>query len=348
MVEPTGITFRYPDPDRRLVAVTLVQEVAWPRPGPDLERTDGEWRCRLARPDVDRFEYLFELTHPDGAAELACDPGNPRRAAGPFGDKSVIEFPEYAAPAWTKRVGDLPPGAVRELAVPTRAVGEVPLLLWSTAGAREGDRLPLLVVHDGVEFARYAGLLDFLAVTVGDGTLPPLRAALLHPTARDDHYSADQAYADAIADEVLPFLARLAPAPPGRRFRAALGASLGALALLHVHRTRSEAFGALCLQSGSFFHHRHFRHEPEFARMQRIRWFLDRVHAHREMASPIPVAVTCGGVEMNYPANRATALALRAQGYPVAFHRVRDAHNWIAWRDAWAPALVDLLRGTWA
>ena len=33
-------------------------------------------------------------------ARLRPTPPNPRRAAGPFGDKSVVEWPEYAAPGW--------------------------------------------------------------------------------------------------------------------------------------------------------------------------------------------------------------------------------------------------------
>jgi hypothetical protein len=27
---------------------------------------------------------------------------------------------------------------------------------------------------------------------------------------------------------------------------------------------------------------------------------------------------------------------------------VRDAHNWIAWRDAWTPYLVDFLGKVWS
>jgi enterochelin esterase family protein len=297
------------------------------------------------------MEYLFELTRCDGGSELVCDPGNPRRAPGAFGDKSVVEFPEYVAPAWTTleggNAGALERGSVRELALPTTGVGDLPLLLWSAAGTAAHDRLPLLVVHDGVEFARFSGMLDFLDRMVADAAVPPMRAALLHPTRRDAHYSADPSYARALARDALPRLTRLAPTPPGRRFRVTVGASLGALSLLHVHRMHPETFGALFLQSGSFFHHRHLRHELEFTHLSRIRSFMDRVHAHRETAAPIPVVITCGTVEMNYPSNRATALALRAQGYPVEFVRVRDAHNWIGWRDAWTPALVDLLRGVW-
>jgi len=174
-----------------------------------------------------------------------------------------------------------------------------------------------------------------------------MRAALLHPMRRDEHYSASDAYAEALAGEVLPALARVAPAPPGRRYRAGMGASLGALAMLHAHRQRPATFGGLLLQSGSFFHHRYDHHEIGFEHFQRIRRFMDRVHADREWSHPIPIAMTCGAVEMNLPNNRATSLVLRRQGYPVGFVESRDAHNWTAWRDIFDPHLVNLLMGLW-
>jgi enterochelin esterase-like enzyme len=39
--------------------------------------------------------------------------------------------------------------------------------------------------------------------------------------------------------------------------------------------------------------------------------------------------------------------ALHAQGYRVRLGEVRDAHNWTAWRDAFDPYLLDLLREEW-
>jgi len=41
------------------------------------------------------------------------------------------------------------------------------------------------------------------------------------------------------------------------------------------------------------------------------------------------------------------AAALRRQGHPAALHVVRDAHNFVAWRDALDPHLVDLLAEAW-
>ena len=51
-------------------------------------RHDGEWRLELAPPPVARLEYQLEVVYRDGDNERVCDPGNPHRAAGAFGEKS--------------------------------------------------------------------------------------------------------------------------------------------------------------------------------------------------------------------------------------------------------------------
>jgi len=351
LVSADGVTFQLDDGGPGLAGAWLFQEVAMPRGGWSLERDGGgRRRLRFPRPAVDRMEYLIELLHADGRSELVCDPGNPRRAPGPFGDKSVIEFPGYAPPGWTDPVdAPAPAGATADLAIDVPSLGgTMRAALWSSPGATSsGTRLPLLVAHDGLEYARHSRLTRMLDRLSWRGALPPMRAALLHPMRRDEHYSASDAYAEALAREVLPALAGAAPAPSGRRFRVGMGASLGALAMLHAHRQRPATFGGLFLQSGSYFHHRYDQHDVGFEHFQRIRRFMDRVHADREGHHPIPVVMTCGAVEMNLPNNRATSLVLRRQGYPVRFAASRDAHNWTAWRDMFDPNLTGLLRELW-
>jgi enterochelin esterase-like enzyme len=119
------------------------------------------------------------------------------------------------------------------------------------------------------------------------------------------------------------------------------------VAMLHAHRAHPASFGGLLLQSGSFFHHRYDRHDLGFEHFQRVRRFMDRVHAAREWDQPVPVVITCGGVEPNLPNNRAAWRALCRQGYPAGFVTARDAHNWTAWRDLLDPHLATLLRELW-
>ena len=87
--------FTLPDAGHRFGEVVLGQDVRRPRHGPPFDWEDGAWRLAFPRPDADRMEYLLGI---DG--DFRPDPANPLRAAGPFGDKSVVEWPEYAAPDW--------------------------------------------------------------------------------------------------------------------------------------------------------------------------------------------------------------------------------------------------------
>jgi enterochelin esterase family protein len=195
--------------------------------------------------------------------------------------------------------------------------------------AAERGPLPLLLVHDGAAYRRRARLLRLLA------RLRPLRTALLEPVEREEHYAASATYSRALADELLPSLDAGGP-------RVGLGASLGALALLHAHRTRPESFDALFLQSGSFFRRATDAQERGFPRFGRIDRFVGRLVAEEPLRR-IPVTVTCGLDEENLENNRRVAAALERQGYDIRYVEHPGGHAWPAWRDALDLHLEELL-----
>ena len=65
-----------------------------------------------------------------------------------------------------------------------------------------------------------------------------------------------------------------------------MGASLGALAMLHAHRMHPDSFGGLFLQSGSFFRQRFDRNEAGFGRFRRITRFVGTVLRERSWPHP--------------------------------------------------------------
>src|SRR5215217_1605515 len=88
---------------------------------PDRQHSDrdaGGWTLTLPRPRVWRMEYRLELRHPDGGREEICDPANPLRAPGAFGEKSVLELPDYRRPSWL--VQPTVDGAETAFSVPSR------------------------------------------------------------------------------------------------------------------------------------------------------------------------------------------------------------------------------------
>jgi len=333
------LVFRLADRARALRAVQLRQDVRVPADQLEFTWSDGAWELLLERPDVDRIEYLLELTGRDGSTQTVPDPGNPLRAPGAFGEKSVLELPGYRRPLWLH--APAPAGERRTVRVPTRSLGEdLDIELWSPAGLL-GDRpAPLLVVHDGPEYDALAGLTTYLSAWTAAGTLPPVRAALLPPGPRNDRYSGDGAYTRALCLAVLP---RLRSEVATTRI-IGMGASLGALAMLHAQRQHAGALDGLFLQSGSFFHPRHDSHERRFEQYDRVVRSVAAVLRSGGHPTPVPTVMTCGTIEENLANNRLMARALSAQGYDVSLREVRDVHNYTAWRDALDPWLTGLLR----
>jgi enterochelin esterase-like enzyme len=337
--DEVALTFRGP---RGLRAVRFHSELT-KRGDPPAFRRRGRsltWELALPRPfGVDRVEYLVELLYADGRTELVPDPANPLRARGPFGEKSVLELPGYRSPVWLDEEAE--PGSLAPLPIRSRLLrAEVGGLLWSSAGADEEEPLPLLVVHDGPEYAEYSELTRMLDAAVAQLELPPMRAALLQPVQRNETYSASKRYADALATEIVPAL----PAAPSR---VGMGASLGALAMLQAHRLHPDVFAGLFLQSGSFFRRELDGYECDFPRFERISRFVGGVRRTREWRDAIPVTMTCGLGEENLANNRAMRDLLAGQGYPVELVEHRDAHNWVSWRDVLEPHLPKLLERLW-
>ena len=310
----------------------LGQEIVRPRPGPPFEWRDGAWRLTFPRPDVDRLEYLLGI---DGS--FVPDPSNPLRAPGPFGDKSVVEWPEYEPPAWLDSIADAGPVEHFEIRC-RRLVARVQVQLYSTPDP-PGSEAPLIVAHDGPEYAEFSALTRFLDVMSWEEQIPPLRAALIQPIDRNETYSASALYAGALVRELLPAVSKRAP----HSTRIGMGASLGALAMLHAHRRHPKSFDALLLQSGSFFRQRWDKEESGFPRYRRITRFVGSVLRGVGTERPIPIAITAGTGEENRANNEAMAEALTAQGYPAWLAEIRDAHTWTCWRDAFHPHLPALI-----
>lgn len=214
------------------------------------------------------------------------------------------------------------------------------LRVWSPG---EGE-LPLLLVHDGPEYAAQAALLDWADAAIGSEAVAPFRVALLPPGDRNEWYSASAAYGRSLSQRMLPALSELVPVA-GRPV--GMGASLGALAMLQAQRAWPGTFAGLFLQSGSFFVPRFDRQESGFPRYGRIvRFVRGALHATTH-EDPIPVAMTCAGEEENIHNNREMAAALADQGYEVRLTETPGRHDFPSWRDALDPDLTRLLATLW-
>jgi len=336
------VALRLADPDGRFNAVRLASDLPLSHEQRSFARNGEGWRLDLDLPDVLRLEYTLEVDHVEGGTEHLCDPDNPKRAPGAFGEKSVLELPGYETPTWLDEEGV--DGEYAEVEIRGRGLGaHVPIRIWSPATAAAGQPLRLLLANDGPEYDQLSQLTRFCAVKIASGELPPLRVALLQPLDRDQWYSASAIYSRVLAHDIVPALRSLGVigAP------AAMGASLGGLAMLHAHRRFPRTFSALFLQSGSFFMPRYDAHEHRFPRYARIVRFVRETLRDGQYAIPVPTTLTVGTAEENAHNNREMARALSAQGYEVSLEQVPDLHNYVGWRDALDPHLTTLLKRAW-
>lgn len=341
MVTANAVEFRIPDHDRELDGVRL--EVDWSLGDidPEFAWADGQWSLLLPRPDAWRLEY--QLTLRRGADyEWTTDPGNPRKVPNPFGDKSEIRFPDYREPGWLLTEPD---GLLREIETTAgRLAVPVPVHLWSPSGLSTDTSAPLLLANDGTDMAQRGSLLRWATAISSDR---PIRVALLDPPNGLRHlwYSANPDYSDHLADVVLPAITSkvLTGSVIG------LGASLGALAMLALQRRHPGSVSALALQSGSFFTKELDAQESSYSHFDQVCAAVRLITSGPDLSTdtaprPVPVLISCGLIEENCHNNEKMAEALTRQHYPVTVRLVPDAHTMIGWRDAWFPALDELIR----
>ena len=332
-------TFLYRGPAER---VELRHWIYGLEPDPPFRRLDGTdvWALTLELPEDSRVEYKLAVVE-DGHERVILDPLNPRRAHDPFGANSVLRMPGYERPAWTRPDPAAPRGRLRKLSVESAAFGgRRSVRVYEPAAVPPPGGLSLLVVHDGDDFLRYAGLRPVLDNLIAAGAVAPLVVAFTQPSGeRLEEYAADPRQARFVAEELVPALERRLPLAPGPESRGLAGASLGAVASLATAWLRPGRFGRLLLQSGSFA--RDTRRGPAFAPVAEL--------MQRFLAAPGRPAgrifVSCGVYESLVVENRALVPELEAAGARVRYRETRDGHHWEGWRDGWGEALPFLFPG---
>ncbi len=342
---------------------------------PAFTRLGEVWAAHLPRPPVRRLEYLIVLRGPDGAEVTAPDPANPLRVRTVFGEHSVLELPGYAPPWWLRtaavhgyvtapvpgtgviagpRVDDRlrrshgalvahphSPEPVVDTAAQVAVRGE----LRVPADSSPSEPLPLIVVHDGPEYADLAGLLGYLGMLAHLDPALRARVLLLDPVDRDRSYSASPAYARALVGGMLP---QVTGALPTTGRPVGVGASLGGLAMLHAATLHPGVFAGVFSQSGSFFTAEFDAQESGYQHYPRIVRFVAGIDAEPERLADLHLGMTCGTGEDNLDNNRALARRLTRIGVPTALVENPDAHTYTGWRDSLDPSLRDLLVAAWS
>jgi enterochelin esterase-like enzyme len=301
------------------------------------------WFCTIELPTGSRLEYKFDVVRGDHH-EWIVDPRNPNIARDPFGGNSVCQAEGYEAPAWIEPDPEARPGTLEDVTLPETPFGEPrTVTIYLPARFRRTRRYPVLFVHDGGDYLRFAALKPILDNLIHRGEMAPLIAVLLHPGQRLVEYPDDPRHVAFVADQLLPWVEAQYPTYGQPAMRCLMGASFGAVASLSTAWRRPGVFGRLLVQSGSFA----FTDLGDHKRGPAFDPVVKFVNAFREEPG-VPsekVFQSCGTYETLIYENRSMVPVLRGTGMDVRYVEARDGHNWENWRDRLREGLTWLFPG---
>ena len=297
------------------------------------------WFAMLEVPEGSRVEYQLE-TRRGETYEQFNDPLNPLVAHSPVGSSSVLHAQGYLTPDWTRPDPDARPGALHEHVLHSKALRrQSHYRVYLPARFRHSHRYPLLVVHDGDDYLRYAAMQTVLDNLIHRLDMAEVVVAFTNPGDRNKEYAASAAHARFVTHELVPHLESQLPLLGGRAGRALMGASFGGVASLTTAYRAPDAYGSLILQSGSFVF-------TDFGMDHGGGEVFDPVvrFVNRYRAQPRKVAdrafVSCGMYEPLITPNRSMVPVFEGAGMDVRYVEARDGHSWEDWRDRLRDALA--------
>jgi len=342
IVEGTHVTFVYRGEADSVHLRNWIFGLPSSQPFARIEGADL-WYLTMELPERSRVEYKIELRRGDDRQWIR-DPLNPDLAHDPFGANSVCHGAGYREPFWVAEDAEARPGTFETLSVDSRQFGGPrKVRVYVPARFRRRRRYPLVIVHDGGDYVRYASLKTVLDNLIHRLEIPSTIVALTASPERLREYGADDRHADFLVGELLPALEQRYPLRRGAGDRGLMGASFGAVACLHAAWRHPGVFGRLMLQSGSFAFTDIGSHDRGEVFDPVVAW----VNAFRERPGRPSdrVFVSCGAYESLIYYNRSLIPLLQSTGMDVRFVEARDGHNWENWRDRLREGLSWLFPG---
>jgi enterochelin esterase family protein len=330
LVDGNDVTFVYRGNADSVFLRCWISGLDAAQPFQELQGTDL-WATTIELQKGSRIEYKLEVLA-NGESHLIVDPLNKVVAHDPFGANSVCQADGYQRPRWTLHDPEARKGTLESQRIESRTFGDTrEFNVYVPARFRRNRRYPLLVVHDGGDYLRFAAMQTVLDNLTHNLEIPPMIVALIQSPDRLKEYSGDERHAEFLASELLPHMADQYPLIDDPEARGLMGASFGGVATLHAAWKNPGLFGCLLLQSGSFAFSDIGRHQrgPVFNPVVR---FMNEFR-ERPGQPTDKIYMSCGIYESLIYENRSLIPRLQHQGIEVQFEEARDAHNWENWRD---------------
>jgi len=316
-----------------------------------------------------RFIYQLATNLPDPkewggiirfAGALRNDPLNPLQyleRADEFNPYEVstfsaLELPSAKPQVWTIVQPKVPTGRVQRDKFVSKLLGnERPIWIY-TPHCYSTDKKPygLLVLSDGGLYVNTAHVATNLDNLIAAGLIPPLVAVMVDNPNRWHELSCNPAYADFLAEEIVPWARANYHATDRPEQTIIGGSSLGGLAAAFVALRHPEVFGNVLSQSGDFrwkpddekeweWLNRQFAASPrlplrfsfEAGLLEGTMWW--RYLPQRDPLPQPPLLMV----------NRNLRDTLISKGYPVHYTEFNGNHGLLNWRGTLASHLIALV-----
>ena len=322
-----------------------------------------------------RFIYQFATNLPDPkewrgitrfAGALRNDPLNPLQFTERWNEFnpyevtffSAVELPSAEPQIWNVARSTVPAGRVEREKFTSKLLGnERPIWIYTPHGYAAGKKpYGLLVLTDGglyVNTARVATTLDNL---IAAGLIPPLVAVMVENPDRWPELSCNPAYADFLAQEIVPWARANYHATDRPEQTIIGGTSLGGLQAACVGLKHAEVFGNVLSQSGDFkwkpdgekeweWLNRQFAASPRLPlRFSFEAGLMEGTWWWRDLMAQQPNAPPANLIDPTLlAANRNLRDTLQSKGYSVHYTEFNGNHGLFNWRGTLASHLIALV-----
>ena len=189
------------------------------------------WHLTLKLPEGSRVEYKLEVVR-NGHGEWMQDPLNHHLTRDPFGANSVAAV-DYQVPSWIHPDPSAAKGKLDEIWIESKTFGRRGFGLYIPARFRRSRTYPVLVVHDGHDYLRYASLKNILDNLIDRLEIADTIVVMTSSPDRLHEYADTERHAKFISEELVPYVQRLLPISDQPQSRCLMGASFGAVASLY-------------------------------------------------------------------------------------------------------------------
>lgn len=360
-IEPIGdgdclVTFLWRDPGNTQ-SIAVIQD--WGADGlyehfmTPLPASDVWFKTRVMRSDTRTTYQLAPMPPADPTSPIPyqLDPLNPHQSIVFLAEDgnhirfSYLELP--AAPAQPWKASTAPKGTVQlyHLPGPRRAwvymaasiaIGS----LYDLPGRLGG--YPLLIAFDGrlyKDLLQVPAMLDHLVAT---GQIPPVIALFVDQPNRQE-LLCEPAFADYMAQQVMPWLRENFPVTTDPAQTVLTGSSYGGLAAVYLGLRHPQLFGKILSQTGWF----RWRPEgdPDFHWLPRAVAQLPKLPLHFYLdVGTLEVAQMRDGGPTQLAANRHLRDVLVSKGYPVTYVEYSGGHDSSSLESPLFAALAQMLQ----